>query len=429
MVGQDMDSRLPQVTWQSLNSRQQDYLTAIYEVDQEQEAAERARAACFHHASPAEEWRWVLYATLAFTGDTPVKRRLRTAGLVDPGTGSTFEALESRGYIVCRHTGFPEDPLISLQITPAGRKLVRQALSIQLPKRLPTGSLREWHWRALALAYAARQIGGIKQDGSSYGRIGWKTWLRLRDYKVQGTVRPLVREHGETRQHASSWSSQTDSSLQITAFGIAFYEREWFRYHALYPDVEAPPPEHQVDPGEPYVELDQDRRICLACRGRYPVLVTCIYHLGANRTWSVTEQEERTAGLVTSEYGEEVEQCVCRQVDLREVREPFMALLDRLAVSGWRIRFPGYHPWYGYLEYSMSQKTEGVAYHDPGQVKQRLLPLLHGETDIEDNRNIARGYVLYCYNEEVGRGGVYAVVLGAVNKWVLALTRREAEAS
>jgi hypothetical protein len=259
---------------------------------------------------------------------------------------------------------------------------VRQALSIQLPKRPPTGSLQEWHWRALALAYAARHTSGIKQDGSSYGRIGWNTWLRLRDYKVQGTVRPLVREQSETRRNESSRSSQTGYSLQITAFGIAFYEREWSRYHTLYPHVEAPPPEHQVDPGEPYVELEQGRRTCLACRGRYPVLVTCIYHLGANRIWSVTEQEERAAGLVTSKYEEEVEQCVCRQDDLREVREPFMAL-----------------------------------------------PLLHGDTDIEDNRNIAKGDVLYCYNEEVGKGGVYAVVLGAVNKWVLALTRREVEAS
>ena len=428
MVERVTDSREEQATWQSLNVRQQAYLTAIYEVDQEQEAAERARAARFHHARPAEEWRWMLYATLAFTGDTPVKRRLRTAGLVDPGTGSTFEALERRSYIVCRHTGFPEDPIISIQITPAGRKLVRQALSIQLPKRLPTGSLKEWHWRALALAYAARQTGGIKQDGSYYGRIGWNTWLRLRDYKVQGTVRPLVKEHSETRQNESSRSSQTTYFLQITTFGIAFYEREWPRYHALYPNVEAPQPEHQVDPSEPYVELEQDRRICLACRGRYPVLVTCIYHLGAKRTWSVTEQEERVTGLVTSEYGEEVEQCVCQQEDLREVREPFMVLLDRLAASGWRIRFPGYHPWWGYLEYSMSQKTEGVAYHDPGLVKQRLLPLLHGEADLDDNRNIAKAEVLYCYNEAVGKGGIYGVALGAVHKWVLALTRQEAEA-
>lgn len=428
-MAQRADSKQSQVTWQSLNKRQRDYLTAIYEVDQEQEAAERARTARFYHSRPAEEWRWMLYATLAFTGDTPVKRRLRTAGLIDPGTGSTFEALESRGYIACRHTGFPEDPLISIQITPAGRKLVRQALSIQLPKRLPTGSLQEWHWRARALTYAARHTDGIKQDGSYYGRIGWNTWLRLRDYKVQGTVRPLVKEHSETRQNESSWSSQTNYSLQITAFGATFYEREWPRYHALYPGALAPPPEHLVDPSEPYVELKQDKRTCLACRGRYPVLVTCIYHLGASRTWSVTEQEERAAGLVTSEYEEEVEQCVCQHADLREVRELFMALLDRLAASGWRIRFPGYHPWYGYLEYGLSQKTEGVAYHDPGLVKQRLLPLLHGDTDIEDNRNIAKGEVLYCYNEEVGKGGVYAVVLGTVNKWVLALTRREAEAS
>ena len=262
--------------WQRLNQRQQRFFTAIYEVDQEQETAERARAARFYHSRPAEEWRWMLYATLAFTGDMPVKRRLRTAGMVDPGTGSTFEALETWGYIVCRYTGFPDDPLISIQITPAGRKLVRQALSIQLHKWLLAGSLQEWHWRALVLTYAAKHTGGIKQDGSYYGRIGWNTWLRLRDYKVQGTVRPLVKEHSETRQNESSRSSQTNYSLQVTAFGAAFYEREWPRYHALYPGALAVGKEHQVDPSEPYVELEQDRRICLACRGRYPVLVMVI---------------------------------------------------------------------------------------------------------------------------------------------------------
>jgi hypothetical protein len=33
----------PKVTWQSLNKRQQDYLTAIYQADQEVEAAEHSR--------------------------------------------------------------------------------------------------------------------------------------------------------------------------------------------------------------------------------------------------------------------------------------------------------------------------------------------------------------------------------------------------
>jgi hypothetical protein len=70
-----------------------------------------------------------------------------------------------------------------------------------------------------------------------YGRIGWNTWLRLRDYKWGALV--------EERQ--SGWYSNPTTGtsrpvhrLHITAAGRALYEREWTRYRELYPDVEAP---------------------------------------------------------------------------------------------------------------------------------------------------------------------------------------------
>ena len=70
--------------------------------------------------------------------------------VVDPGTGATFEALEKRGYILCRyeHVAGLGDPLVYIQITPAGRKLVRCATGEQREKPLPLGTLREWHWKA-----------------------------------------------------------------------------------------------------------------------------------------------------------------------------------------------------------------------------------------------------------------------------------------
>ncbi len=64
MVGQDMDSRPPQVTWQSLNSRQQDYMQAIYQADQEVEAAERSRWSRGGRSREASAWRWMLYVNL-----------------------------------------------------------------------------------------------------------------------------------------------------------------------------------------------------------------------------------------------------------------------------------------------------------------------------------------------------------------------------
>jgi hypothetical protein len=44
-------------TWADLNARQQEYMKTIYEVDQQQEEAERLRAARDRRSRPADEWR------------------------------------------------------------------------------------------------------------------------------------------------------------------------------------------------------------------------------------------------------------------------------------------------------------------------------------------------------------------------------------
>jgi hypothetical protein len=240
------------MTWGDLNPRQQQYMQMIYDTDQENEMYERRKWTRGGRPRPASEWRWIFYGIFPETGnDSPLRRRLKAAQLVDPGTGSTFEALEKRGYIQCRYEGLPDDPFVHILLTPKGRKLVREATG-QKPDRLATGQLREWHWRALAEAWKARPEGLNNEWGGDYGRIGWNTWLRLRDYKVRGEERPLIEEYQTWKQvefqrpGTGTWrESRPVYWLRLSSFGEQYYRENWQHYRELYPNVEAPEPERE----------------------------------------------------------------------------------------------------------------------------------------------------------------------------------------
>jgi hypothetical protein len=145
-------------------------------------------------------------------------------------------------------------PILFVQITRVGRKLVRDALGLKAPKSLPVGTLREWHWRALCRAYVRGEqgMGGYDIDlGDGFGYVSWNTCLRLRDYRVKGQDRPLIKEakvKGEPFLHRR-WPGDTGvmvserSGLVITEFGREYYCENWQRYRELYPGVEAPAPE------------------------------------------------------------------------------------------------------------------------------------------------------------------------------------------
>lgn len=231
--------------WRGLNKRQQAYMQAIFLTDQAQEQNERLRAAMDRWSRPADAWRWMLYADTLY-GHTPLKQRLVDAGVVDSGTGSTFEALEKRGSILMKYervTSHPRsDMLVYVRLTTVGRKLVRQALGFSAPKKAPVGELREWRWRAMAAAWKAGKE-GLQSDGvGGYGSIKWRTWLRLRDYRIKGQVRPLVEEY----QKGVPFSDPTfscDFWIHLTPAGSQYYRDNWQRYHDLYPDVDAPKPD------------------------------------------------------------------------------------------------------------------------------------------------------------------------------------------
>lgn len=117
-----------QVLWQELNERQQAYMRIIYDRDWEQEYWAKKEAAMMRRTRPADEWRWIEYDNAA-RGVSLLKRDLKEKGLVDPGTGSTFEALERRGYILVRSERVAvRGWTVDVRLTTKGRRLVREVL-------------------------------------------------------------------------------------------------------------------------------------------------------------------------------------------------------------------------------------------------------------------------------------------------------------
>ncbi len=228
-----------------LNSRQQTYLKCIYQEDQAAERHENWRWNQGLDKRLAEEWRWLLYADLA-GGATPLKRALEREGLVDAGTGSTFIALERRGLISHRERFEPNilsfEPLTSVRLTRKGRKEARALLGESAPKKLPKGTLREWHWNALARLYeAGGELDSAQHASGCYGGIGWKTWLRLRDYYDTG--KGLVKEHSRYVQREGKWEGDRVYYIKFTDSGREFYQQNWQKYREMYPNIEAPKPQ------------------------------------------------------------------------------------------------------------------------------------------------------------------------------------------
>src|SRR5216683_1563469 len=79
------------------------WLRAVYETDQEQEADERGMWKHGGTPRPAREWQWMEYGVFNGVGST-LYTKLYLRKLIDEGTGSTFNALESRGFITCKYT-------------------------------------------------------------------------------------------------------------------------------------------------------------------------------------------------------------------------------------------------------------------------------------------------------------------------------------
>ena len=221
-----------ELLWKELNLRQQTYLRLIFEIDQHREALERGQDWRRSTNRPASQWRWIEYAEI-FGKSTTLRMRIKQAGEVDPGTGSTFKALSTRKLIEIR---YPYDDLqwLDCKLTLQGRAVARAGLRLQAPKKPPKGQLRERQWAALVAAYMAGD-GGVKRDVNlNYGGFSWEwTWLRLRDYSDG----PLIEERSNFNK-----AGRHEYDLAITQFGRHFYRVNWKKYRQLYPDINAPEP-------------------------------------------------------------------------------------------------------------------------------------------------------------------------------------------
>jgi hypothetical protein len=222
--------------WDELNDRQQTYLKQIFEIDQDREESERGAWNRGDRPRPADEWRWIEYLEL-FGNSSQLRQKLKTAGVVDPGTGSTFKALATRNLIEIDYC-YQVSDWFKCKLTRLGRAVVRAGLGVQSPKKLPPRTLRDYQWKALVAAWQAGDE-GLRASGErsgDYGGHSWQhCWLRLRawDDKMRYGRNGLVREfHKDLKVY-----------LGITEEGRKFYQENWQKYRELYPEVEAPEPE------------------------------------------------------------------------------------------------------------------------------------------------------------------------------------------
>lgn len=209
-----------------LNERQKEYLKFIFHLDQLEEQANRAAWNKGHRVAKASEYRWIEYFPSRST-PSALYRYLSSSKLVDSGTGATFNALWKRNLIEYKQGD--SEGVFFVKLTVKGRKVARELTGVQPEKKLPVGTLRDYHWKALVAAYHA-EPNGLQWDGAGkYGPFKWQTvWLRLRDYKRSGKAYPLVDDTGGT--------------LHITEQGKEFYLANLEHYQKLYPEIETDSP-------------------------------------------------------------------------------------------------------------------------------------------------------------------------------------------
>lgn len=164
-----------------------------------------------------------------------------------------------------------------------------------------------------------------------------------------------------------------------------------------------------------------ERRWCLACRGAYLVVITWIYQQHPDGTWS---RDELETCCPADEKEQDDDACRCQAEDLQEHHYSFLAFLDEMEARECLVQCSERHTWYNYLPYLFSRQGN-TEYVEPRQVKAVITPLVEGDTDIEDYRNVAlltEG--LYVESARAGAGTYYAILGGKVNYLPLIRTKR-----
>jgi hypothetical protein len=107
----------------------------------------------FQPLPKASEWRWLEYAEpvpILGRDGSPLWKRIKKLCLVDQGTGSTFSADRGLVSVQWHRINVHGQGVPHLRISTKGRQLARSWTGRKADKAPPAGTLKEWHWRALA---------------------------------------------------------------------------------------------------------------------------------------------------------------------------------------------------------------------------------------------------------------------------------------
>ncbi|ULH13929.1 hypothetical protein MF271_00945 (plasmid) [Deinococcus sp. KNUC1210] len=189
---------------------------------------------------PAAEWRPMPFGRwLDIPGLPPTPLR-QACGGADEGSGSTWAALQRRGFVqVCDRTiegrGYSL-PHVTLSIR--GRKFARELAGTPVERRAP-GVLAQSTWKALAAAWNAGETGLIDTGGGWHGGIGWDTWLVLRNRTSGGDLTESVRR---LEKYPKMRTERWVYYLRLSDAGRTYYMQRWEANSAAYPEIDAPNP-------------------------------------------------------------------------------------------------------------------------------------------------------------------------------------------
>lgn len=154
-------------TARRLTVRQTIYLRVLYQTDQDAETEQRRRWRQGIRRDPAEQWRWMPYATdHPRAGPTDIQQHLAQAGKHDAASGATLAALIRRGLIEMRtveiDTPHGRARQRQLRLTRAGRRMAREYQPADNPQAAP--SLPSWLHDTLVTVRDAPPPGLVKTE-------------------------------------------------------------------------------------------------------------------------------------------------------------------------------------------------------------------------------------------------------------------------
>jgi hypothetical protein len=300
----------PAELWAELNPRQQVYLTAIYNADQNAEANQKGGAFDWGHGPPASEWRWQTFSIKApkdLVGRTAIQYELAGKDEHDQGAGSSLAALRRRELIEVTEdlvqTMLGWFPRVRVKLTTLGRATARAGLGHTAPKSPPRGMLSEWLWSNIVRLYRAGP------DGMpTYSPRGTPYEERAPSHKALFFLESMDRKGGrlaetktvrtgqdayESHMYPGQMITPTEQRVFLTEAGRDHYEKHVRCYAELWPDVDAPIPDELPEGAHRSLDDHKVRKPRgLLSRPSFLLLVTLVRsdiadHLWIRKEWNI----------------------------------------------------------------------------------------------------------------------------------------------